>query len=254
MKGNFLNSFKYGIAVCTYNRAENLRTVLSAVINTKPLSSRVIVCDDGSYDNTCDVVHDFPGVTYIKGSNLGVGANKNRALYALKDCDFMCILEDDLMPTEEGWFDSYVKFVLNTNIHHLCRVQDKVVEETVPDFGNWVKENLGFTPIYGPSPRGDLTFISNMVVRHVGAFHPEFSGVGHAHGQWSDRVIAANLVCHPNKWIDLQEVADRFEQIGDTAGGRWDSDPDEIKRQVAANATLRKRIGVNPTYISPFLP
>jgi glycosyltransferase involved in cell wall biosynthesis len=250
-----LTSFRTGVAVCTYNRGHQLHEVLSAVYDTVPAGSRVSVCDDGSTDNTMEVVRDFGfNCNYIRGNNLGVGANKNRALYTLKDCDFICILEDDLVPTQKNWYETYINFVLNTNIHHLCRVQNKFVDETVPDFGAWVKDNLSVTPIYGPSPRGDLTFISNMVVRHVGAFHPEFIGVGHAHGQWSDRVVSANLVQHPNKWIDLKEVSETFRQLGDTSGGRWEKDPEETKKQVTANAALRKRLGVSPLYIAPFLP
>ena len=250
----YSNGFQCGIAVCTYNRVDSLSQVVNAVMDTKPEGCKVVICDDGSTDSTADYVSMAYQCNYIRGVNLGVGANKNRALFALRDCDFICILEDDLMPTEKGWFEEYMKFVLHTNVHHLCRVQNKFVEETVPDFSSWIKENLKQTPIYGPSPRGDLTFISNMVVRHVGAFHPDFIGVGHAHGQWSDRVVAANLIGHPNKWIDIKEVSETFKQIGDTEGGRWNIDPAEIKKQVAANSALRKRLGVSPLYIQPFLP
>lgn len=249
-----MDSFKRGVAICTYNRPKTIGTVIEAVMRTIPSDCRLIVCDDGSELNAVRAIMKFSNVDYIRGRNLGVGANKNRALFALKDCDFICILEDDLMPTQPGWFENYTNFVLHTNVHHLCRVQNKFVEETVPDFGNWVTSNLGMTPIYGPTPRGDLTFISNMVVRHVGGFHPEFVGVGHAHGQWSDRVVAANLVGHPNKWIDLKEVADTFKQIGDTEGGRWDKDREKIKNQIESNAALRKRLGISPIYIPPFLP
>ncbi len=246
-------SFTCGIAVCTYNRSFQLHDIVSAIKRTKPENARIVVCDDGGR-SALDALGNLPEVTFISGPNLGVGANKNRALYALNDCDFICILEDDLMPTEPGWFEHYVNFVLKTNVHHLCRVQNKFVEETVPEFSEWVKTNLNLTPIYGPTPRGDLTFISNMVVRHVGAFHPEFKGVGHAHGQWSDRVAAANLIGHPNKWIDLKEVAETFKQVGDTEGGRWDDDQEAIKKQIASNGEVRRRIGVSPIYIPPFLP
>jgi len=246
--------FEKGIAVLTFNRGNQICDIVQAVLDTKPNDARVIVCDDGSTDTTGEQLLRFPEITYIRGKNLGVGANRNRAVYSLRNVDFIAILEDDLVPTEKGWFETYMKFVLHTNIHHLCRVQNKFVDETVPDFTNWVKTNLSLTPIYGPTPRGDLTFISNMVIRHVGAFHPEFVGVGHAHGQWSDRVVAANLVSHPNKWIDIHEVSTTFRQVGDTTGGRWDKNPEEIQKQVNINAALRKRLGVSPIYISPFLP
>jgi glycosyltransferase involved in cell wall biosynthesis len=250
------SKFSKGIAICTYNRANNIGEVIKGVLDTMPDGCRLVVCDDGSTDDTASRVAEFSGVTYIRGPNKGVGANKNRAIYLLRNFDFICILEDDLVPIEKGWFEAYEKFCLYTNTHHICRVQDKIVEEQVPDFGKWCQDKLGVTPIYGPSPRGDLTFFTNMVIRKVGGFHPDFVGVGHAHGQWSDRVISANLVHHPAKWIDLAESAKKFKQLGDTSGGRWDHDPGEIQEQIKANATIRKTLNdINPRqYIEPFLP
>lgn len=248
------NNFTRGIAIVTYNRAEQIEEVIQAVLQTKPSNARVIVCDDGSHDNTYEKVRIFPEVTFITGQNLGVGANKNRALYCLRNHDFICILEDDLVPIEPGWFEYYENMCLHTNIHHFCRVQDKQVPEVVPDFYNWCTEKLKLTPIYGPSPRGDLTFISNMVIRKVGAIHPDFVGVGHAHGQWSDRVAASGMINHPNKWIDIAEASVKFKQLGDTKGGRWNHIAADVKEQIKRNSALRKTLGTDLLYIEPFLP
>jgi glycosyltransferase involved in cell wall biosynthesis len=251
------STFSRGIAICTYNRADQIDQVIQAVLDTKPENARLIVCDDGSTDDTYyKASRRHPDVTFITGENLGVGANKNRAMYLLRNFDFITILEDDLVPTESGWFEMYEKFALHTNTHHFCRVQDKFVDETVPDFAAWCKDKLQLTPIYGPTPRGDLTFFTNMVIRKVGAFHPDFKGVGHAHGQWSDRVVGASLVHHPNKWIDIKEAADKFIQLGDTSGGRWLRPPKDVKAEIKANAAIRKTLNeLNPVvYIEPFLP
>ena len=249
------SNFTQGIAICTYNRGYQLPTVIQKVLETKPENARVIVCDDGSTDNTAQVmVGCFPDLTYIRGKNLGVGANKNRAIYGLRNCDFLCILEDDLIPNERGWFEMYQEFCLYTNIHHFCRVQDKQVPEIVSDFYSWCIDKLKMTPIYGPSPRGDLTFISNLVVRKVGAIHPEFVGVGHAHGHWSDRVVTAGLINHPNKWVDIKEASAMFSQVGDTSGGRWNFDKKEVQEQIKKNSDLRKTLGSENIYIEPFLP
>jgi len=251
-----MSKFSEGIAICTYNRGDQLAKVIQAVLDTKPEEARVVVCDDGSTDNTMEVVGRFPEITFLRGPNKGVGANKNRAVYALRNYDFITILEDDLVPIESGWFEIYREFCLHTNIHHFCRVQDNFVDEVVPDFAVWCQDRLNMTPIYGPHPRGDLTFISNMTVRKVGAFHPDFVGVGHAHGQWSDRVVTAGLVQHPNKWVDIKEAVAKFIQMGDTAGGRWNANPVEIQNQIKKNSNLRKLLSETETrlYIEPFLP
>jgi len=231
-----------GIALCTYNRSYNLPKVLENLMKYLPDDCKVVVCDDGSTDDTMEILKPYRSdLLIVAGSNQGVAANKNRALYALQECAFICILEDDLYPTRPGWFELYEDATQATNIHHFCRVQDKEVEETVPEFSTWMK-SIGITPVYGPSPRGDFTFITAKVLEKVGAFNPKFKGAGYAHGEWSERVFKAGLIPHPLKWIDLQESRDTLLQIGDTEGGRWLEDQKTIKAQLRRNARVLKSL------------
>lgn len=230
-----------GIAICTYNRGSQIGQVIQAVLRTKPTDARLIVCDDGSNDETSYILSQFPDVNYIRGRNLGVGANKNRALHTLQDCDFICILEDDLIPFESGWFELYENAYLTTGIHHFCRVQDKEVPEVVADFTTWA-QSKGIDPLYGPAPRGDLTFITKKVVRKVGGLNAQFVGVGYAHGEWSNRVVKANLIPHPLKWVDFRQARDKFEQLGDTSGGRWLRPRQEVKEEMKRNGAIAKRL------------
>jgi glycosyltransferase involved in cell wall biosynthesis len=230
-----------GVALCTYNRSSNLKEIVQAILNTVHPETRVVVCDDGSTDDTPYLMTEFKNVLYLRGPNRGVAANKNRALWALQDCAFIAMFEDDLLPTTKGWFERYQNAALVSDIHHFCRVQDKLVDETVPEFSAWMREK-GYTPIYGPSPRGDFTFITNKVIQKVGGFHPQFKGVGYAHGEWSGRVAKAGLISHPLKWVDLLEPSETFEQKGDTEGGRWLEDKVKIKQQMKDNHAIAKQL------------
>jgi glycosyltransferase involved in cell wall biosynthesis len=225
---------KYGVAIVHYNRPDTLPKVVEGVLDTVPSGTRVVVCDDGS-----DVAPDFKNVITVRGPNLGVAANKNRALWALQDCKYLCILEDDLIPTQKGWFEDYAKAAELSGIHHFCRVQNRIADSLAPEFDTFMAEN-NLHPTYGPSPRGDLTFVTSAVVRIVGAFNPLFRGVGHAHGEWSHRIQRAGLINHPNKWLDISEASAKFEQIGDTEGGRWDVDEKIIKRKIQRNKQVLK--------------
>lgn len=240
---------KRGIGICHYNRLYKLKEVVKAVQETAPPDARIVVCDDGS--DIVDMSNASPmnveticqerGVLLVKGANLGVAANKNRALWALQDCQFICILEDDLKPIKEGWFETYEKASQLSGCHHFCRVQDKEVADAVPAFSAWL-DSRGYHPLFGPSPRGDLTFITSAVLRSVGAFNPMFRGAGYAHGEWSHRVEQAGLIGHPSKWIDIKEARDSFVQIGDREGGRWNLDEKEIKRQLQRNKQVLKQL------------
>lgn len=233
-----------GIAICHFNRLEYLAEIIQAVQATAPPDARLVVCDDGStfIDNyTVEVICKDKGVLLIKGPNLGVAANKNRALWALQDCHYICILEDDLKPVKKNWFESYESAAQLSGIHYFVRVQDKQVSETIESFSAFMAQKH-LHPIYGLSPRGDLTFLTSNVIRTVGAFNPLFRGAGYAHGEHAARVARAGLINHPLRWIDIKEARDSFVQVGDTEGGRWNVDSKEIKRQLQRNKQVLKEL------------
>ncbi len=231
------------VSICTYNRNGRIGEVVEGVLSTVPNGTDVFVCDDGSTDATHDMVLPvYPSVHYYRGPNLGVGANKNRALWMMQNHHFSCILEDDLVPTEKGWWETYEAVSVLTDIHHFCRVQNKTVPESNPGFTAYLKAALNVTPIYASSPRGDLTFLTRKVVTTIGGFNPAFKGVGYAHGEWSGRAIKAGLVSHPNGWVDIVEARDKFKQLGDREGGRWDDDKKEIQAQLKRNKQVAKQL------------
>jgi GT2 family glycosyltransferase len=234
-----MSKVQRGIAVVHYNRLKRLPEVLAAVEKTAPRSAKLVLCDDGSDPGVDALLPDR--WVLIKGRNLGVAANKNRALWGLQDCHLMAILEDDLVPTEKGWFETYEKAAKFSGIHHFCRVQDKEVLETIPEFSRDMAK-AGLTPVYGGFPRGDFTFITSTVLSKVGGLNPKFRGVGHAHGEWSDRIVKAGLVPHPAKWIDIQEGRDLLVQLGDQEDGRWSRPQADIQREAKRNLALRTRL------------
>lgn len=239
---------KRGIAICHYNRQKYLEEIIEAVKQTIVPSTKIVICDDGSTADSegsenkhLDEIIKRQNVILIQGPNKGVAANKNRALWALQDCHFICILEDDLIPREKGWFESYESAAIASGIHHFCRVQDKEIEETIPAFSAYMK-SLGLTPIYGPNPRGDLTFLTSTVVQTIGAFNPLFRGAGYAHGEWSSRVSRSGFINHPLRWIDIKESRDKIEQLGDKEGGRWITDvSDQLRRNKQVLKELQRK-------------
>lgn len=242
-----MTAIRRGVAICHYNRQEHLEEITEAVKRTSPAGTRIVICDDGSttdFGEGVSAIAQRLDVILVQGPNRGVAANKNRALWTLQDCHLLCILEDDLIPRERGWFETYESACVLSSIHHFCRVQDKEVDETVPAFAAYMKQ-AELTPIYGPTPRGDLTFLTGAVIQVVGAFNPLFRGAGYAHGEWSNRVQRAGLINHPLKWVDIQEARDKIEQIGDTDGGRWvnpDGTPNDVSEQLKRNAQVLKQL------------
>jgi glycosyltransferase involved in cell wall biosynthesis len=243
-----------GIGLITYNRGNYLREFIQSVQDTAPKNCRVVLVDDGSTDATAEVARCFD-ITYIRGPNLGVSTNKNRALYALQESHFISIIEDDLFPTSKGWFEIYEQAAIHSGIHHFCRVQDKEVPESHPEFTEWMTKELKLTPIYSPTPRGDFTFITAEVLRQVGGLHPDFIGAGYAHGNWSHRIAKAGLIGHPLKWVDVKEARDMFVQKGDTEGGRWNHSKNRTKDELRRNRAVDKKLeALNIVHVPLVMP
>lgn len=244
-----------GVAVVTYNRGPNLEMILDAVESTVSKDVKLVVADDGSTDDTEKIVLSRKDRwVLIKGPNLGVAANKNRALWGLQDCHFMAIIEDDLHPIKSGWFSLYEQVAIYSEIHHFCRVQNKQVNEIIPEFSKDLSDH-GVKPIYGPSPRGDFTFITRVALDKVGGLNPRFRGAGYAHGEWSARIDKAGLIPHPLKWIDLRPNSeeDIFKQLGDTEGGRWDVPKETIKEQLIVNKKIRNELNLKGEIYCPLI-
>jgi glycosyltransferase involved in cell wall biosynthesis len=236
-----------GIGILTFNRGHQIGSLIEAVLSTKPNFCKVVVCDDGSTDNTFEETKKYD-VLYIRSSNKGVAFTKNKALYALQDCSYIALLEDDLFPVATGWMEDYETVSMMTDNHHFCRVQDKEVPETHPDFKEFL-HSKGFTPVYGPSPRGDFTFITKTVLQQVGGLNPKFLGVGYAHGEWSERINSAGLIAHPLKWWDIIEARSKFVQRGDTSGGRWATADPNLKAMLRKNKKIAAELkGTGYTY------
>jgi glycosyltransferase involved in cell wall biosynthesis len=65
------------VIVPTYNRAARLEDCLRSIVAAAAVDSEIIVVDDGSTDNTSEVVAQFPEVRYLRQANRGPSAARN---------------------------------------------------------------------------------------------------------------------------------------------------------------------------------
>jgi len=88
----------FSVIIPTYNRADILIVALDSLVAQTYKNFEVIVCDDGSTDNTNTVAEDYKGkldLTYIWEENWGGPARpRNNGIKASKG-DWICFLDSD---------------------------------------------------------------------------------------------------------------------------------------------------------------
>ena len=94
-----------GVVIVTYNSARDIAGLLESLPAAAPgLTVRVVVVDNGSADNTVEIVRAHGHVVCIEtGANIGYAAGVNLGRQHTGDCAAMAVLNPDLV-LEAGSF------------------------------------------------------------------------------------------------------------------------------------------------------
>jgi glycosyltransferase involved in cell wall biosynthesis len=84
------------VVIPTFNRADKVKTAVASVLEQTVPAREIVVVDDGSEDNTLEVLEPFSGrITVLKHSrNLGVSAARNTGIRA-GDASLVAFLDSD---------------------------------------------------------------------------------------------------------------------------------------------------------------
>jgi len=105
---------KIGVGIITCNRNEFLKGLLATL--PKDVIDELVVVNDGKAENQIEV----PGTWLQNEVNIGVGKSKNKAMKHLYDvgCDYIFIIEDDMLIKDKSVFDRYIKACEASGIQH----------------------------------------------------------------------------------------------------------------------------------------
>jgi len=87
--------FKVAVIIPTYNRAALIERALASVIAQSYAAAEIIVVDDGSTDNTQQIIEaNYAQIRYLQQTNKGVSAARNAGINATS-CEWICLLYSD---------------------------------------------------------------------------------------------------------------------------------------------------------------
>lgn len=99
---------KTSVVICAYNYARYLPRCLESVLSQSRPAKEIIVIDDGSTDQTQDVVSGFRSVHYVRQENAGKAAAFNRG-FQTSTGTILCHLDAD-----DFWLPNKLERVTNT--------------------------------------------------------------------------------------------------------------------------------------------
>jgi hypothetical protein len=159
---------KIGIGVTTYNRPDVIADWLGFFELYRPENCILDIQDDTI-------------------QRKGVAARKNDNLRALKDCDVIFLFDDDCYPIKEGWHNFFIDIWKQTKVSHFVY--------NVDEFHRIIGYESLFKITEGTG--GVFLFLTNDVVKSIGAFNEEFGNYGFEHAEYSYRIHKAGFSPYP---------------------------------------------------------
>lgn len=216
----------FSIIIPTYNRANDLKRCLESLQSQTYQNFEVLVCDDGSTDNTKDIVNEFTNqlnIHYIWEENWGGPARpRNNGIRAAKG-DWICFLDSD-----DYWYPSKLESCLpylkdNDLVYHHFDVvgnnvpinQNKLYAKQVDNENTFMYLLSTWNPIINSG-----VVLRKTILDKAGYFDENKSLVG---------------IEDFDMWLRISEVTNKFKLIPEFLGAYYFTDNSLTKNIISCN-------------------
>jgi glycosyltransferase involved in cell wall biosynthesis len=151
----------FSVIIPTYNRAEALSNNLKQLVNQTFKNFEVVISDDGSVDNTEDVVKSFNNIldiSYIKSINSGGPARPRNMGVSVARADWICFLDSD-----DSWYPKKLE-VLKEHIFKFSLLNVVFYHPMLVKHGNKGMYIIGNTVCNQETLYEDLFYTGNKIV------------------------------------------------------------------------------------------
>jgi glycosyltransferase involved in cell wall biosynthesis len=168
------------VVVCSFNGASTVGACLRSMQKLRYPDYEVVFVDDGSTDNTQEILKSFPWVRNIRQQNMGLSHARNVGMNAARGD--VVIYTDSDCEVDEDWLYHLALALLRGGHAGVGG------PNLIPDEGSWVADCVGFSP-GGPThvmiddriaehvPGCNMAFYK-AVLKQVNGFDPQFRKAG----------------------------------------------------------------------------
>ena len=202
-------STKIGVGIITCDRPDYLKKLIKS-LNSISIN-KLIIINDGEKQLDGDKIK----IHNNNPSKKGVGKSKNQALTYLKNCDYIFLLEDDIVIRDKTVFEKYIEASKLSGIQHF-NFAFHGVDNYLPNGQPAVRLKLDYSPkvsvcLY-PNVYGAFSMYTNKCIEEVGLMD-EFYYNAMEHVDHTASVIKAGM--HPPfRWFaDITDSNKYIEEI-----------------------------------------
>ena len=164
------------VVVPCYNHEKYVKKTIESIINQTYKNIELIVIDDGSKDNSVQVIQEMAdkhGFTFVHRPNKGLSATLNEGIRLSKGKYFCAIASDDILMLEK--IEKQVTFMEANPEYGMCYGKIVYFEDTIEktsEYPNSNKEGWVFDDLlnYGCFIPAPSTFIKKEVFKSVGGY------------------------------------------------------------------------------------
>lgn len=197
------------LGIITYNRAKYLENLLKSFVKYYNTNYKytIIIADDGSTDNTHDVISRFDdiykttfNITVIKNKSQYIAGQTNSILYESMNHNYECgfMLNDDMEILDYGWDTNYYEAIKKTGYDHLVYFDKRYASKAGKKLKHYKKtirinKHIALTSKTNAKLcMGCFWTFTRRMINKIGYFNTSvFCGSGYSHMEYTLRACRA---------------------------------------------------------------
>jgi len=218
---------RVSLIITTYNRPNALLLVLKSVESQSTLPSEVIIADDGSNNDTKDLIKNFQLTTCLKithswqkNKGFRVAKSRNKAI-AKSNADYLILIDGDM-------------------ILHPKFIQDHIKNAEIGYFiqGTRVLLNEETTKVALKKMSMIFSFLSHGVKNRKNMIHSDFlSKLFSKKKKYLSRIKSCNMGLYKDDYVNINGFNNDFEG--------WGREDSEFAARLLNNGIIRKNLRFN---------